>query len=79
MLRGDLSGVNYTLSDMAADAVGLMRAIGWDTAHVLGHSMGADIAQLVAIEHPEAVRTLTLFAGKPIDGRHGGQAPEFLE
>lgn len=79
VLGGDLSGVNYTLSDMAADVVGLMRAIGWETAHVLGHSMGSDIASRVAIEHPEAVRTLTLFAGKPLDGRHGGQSPEFLE
>ncbi len=77
--RGDLSGVNYTLSDMAADVVGLMRAIGWETAHVLGHSMGAEIAQRLAIEHPEAVRTLTLFASKPLDGSHGRQAPEFLD
>lgn len=79
VLGGDLSGVNYTLSDMAADVVGLMRAIGWETANVLGHSMGAAIAQRLVIEHPETVRTLTLFAGGPLDGRHGGQAPEFLE
>lgn len=78
VLGGDLSGVNYTLSDMAADAVGLMRTIGWDTAHVFGHSMGADIATRLAIEHPDAVRTLTLFVGKPLDGRHGGQSAEFL-
>ena len=79
VLGGDLWGVNYTLSDMAADAVGVIREIGWETAHVLGHSMGSDIASRVAIEHHEAVRTLTLFAGKPLDGRHGGQSPEFLE
>jgi pimeloyl-ACP methyl ester carboxylesterase len=49
----------YTLSDMASDAVGLLDALEIDTAHVVGMSMGGMIAQLIAIEHPERVRTLT--------------------
>ena len=48
--RGDLSGVNYTLSDMAADTVGLVETLGFESAHVLGHSMGGVIAQRMAIE-----------------------------
>lgn len=49
----------YLLSDMAADTVGLLDALGIDSAHVVGVSMGGMIAQTVAIAYPERVRTLT--------------------
>ena len=49
----------YTLNDMARDTVGLMDALGIDHAHVVGASMGGMIAQIVAIEHPERVKSLT--------------------
>jgi pimeloyl-ACP methyl ester carboxylesterase len=48
----------YTLSDMALDAVGLMRALEIEPAHVVGASMGGMIAQTLAAEHPESVRSL---------------------
>ena len=58
-LAGDLSTATYTLSDMAGDTVGLLDALGLDSAHLVGASMGGMIAQTVAIEHPDRVRSLT--------------------
>jgi len=57
--RGEKPNVPYTLSDMAADAVGLLTALGIGKAHIVGASMGGMIAQMVAIEHPERVLSLT--------------------
>ena len=53
-----ISFASYTLSDMADDTVGLMDALGLETAHVVGASMGGEIAQTMAIEHPERVCSL---------------------
>jgi pimeloyl-ACP methyl ester carboxylesterase len=49
----------YLLSDMADDVIGLMEALDIAQAHVVGASMGGAIAQTLAIEHPERIRTLT--------------------
>lgn len=58
-MNGDASSAPYRLSDMAADAVGLLDALDTDSAHLLGTSLGGMIAQTVAIERPERVRSLT--------------------
>lgn len=58
-LRGDLSSVSYTLTDMAADSVGLLDVLHIPTAHVVGASMGGGIAQLMATGHPDRVLSLT--------------------
>nr|ACS87847.1 putative hydrolase-like protein [Angomonas deanei] len=50
----------YTLEDMAADAVGLLRALKITKAHVVGCSMGGMIAQLIALQYPEFVASLCL-------------------
>jgi pimeloyl-ACP methyl ester carboxylesterase len=49
----------YTLSDMARDAVGLIAGLGLQDAHLVGTSMGGMIAQTVAAHYPDRVRTLT--------------------
>lgn len=58
-MAGDVSTASYTLSDMAADTVGLLDALGLDSAHLVGLSMGGMIAQTIAIEYGSRVRSLT--------------------
>ena len=58
LVRRRIDPVLYTLSDMADDALGLIRALEIEPAHVVGASMGGMIAQTLAAEHPESVRTL---------------------
>lgn len=50
----------YTLNQMAADAVAVLDAEGVAQAHVVGHSMGGSVAQVMAVEYPDRLRSLTL-------------------
>lgn len=61
------SGAPYGLADMAADALGLMDALDLGSAHVLGVSLGGMIAQILAMENPGRVRSLTSVMSHPGD------------
>jgi pimeloyl-ACP methyl ester carboxylesterase len=59
MQRGEAVEAPYLLSDLVADTIGLLDALGIEKAHVVGLSMGGMIAQLMAAGHPDRVLTLT--------------------
>jgi pimeloyl-ACP methyl ester carboxylesterase len=62
----DFSAEPYTVSDMAADAVGVLDAYSLRAAHVVGASMGGMIAQTIALEHPDRLLTLTSIMSTPL-------------
>ncbi len=67
--------VPYTLSDMATDGLAVLDHLGIDRAHVVGASMGGMIAQMMAIEHPERVATLTSIMSTTGDPSVGQASP----
>jgi 3-oxoadipate enol-lactonase len=60
----------YTMAEYADDAAGLMRAIGWQSARVIGVSFGGMVAQELALRHPTMVERLALACTSP--GGAGG-------
>ncbi|HEY1547972.1 MAG TPA: alpha/beta fold hydrolase, partial [Kofleriaceae bacterium] len=77
-LAGDHSSASYTLSDMARDVVGLCDALGFARVHLVGASMGGFIAQTIAIEHPQRVRSLTSIMATTGDPKVGQAHPDVL-
>jgi len=55
----------YTGADLAADAVGILDALGRRSAQLAGISMGGALAQQVALAHPQRVGSLVLFSTSP--------------
>jgi pimeloyl-ACP methyl ester carboxylesterase len=54
------AGAAITVRQLAEDALWLMTHLGWDSAHVVGHSLGGPVALEMALSHPQRVRSLSL-------------------
>ncbi len=59
------SDVGYTLDDLAGDALRVLDDLDIGDAHVVGRSMGGMVAQVLALEAPERVRSLVLLCTSP--------------
>jgi pimeloyl-ACP methyl ester carboxylesterase len=70
--------VPYTLSDMAADAIGVLDHLNIEKAHIIGASMGGMIAQTVAIEYPHRTQSLTSIMSVTGDLAYGSPTPEAM-
>lgn len=70
----------YTLRDMVADAVGVLDAFGRERAHVGCFSAGGWIGQLMALDNPDRVASLTLISTRPTaPGPNDADLPEHDE
>ena len=78
IMRRPVKGVGYTIDDMADDAAGLIDALGFDSMHVVGMSMGGMISQALTINHPEKVRSLCSVMSNTGDKKHGGISPKLM-
>jgi len=56
-------GRSYSFRELAADIAGLLRALGHEKAHIIGHSNGGNVALVTLMEHPEVVQTCIIQAG----------------
>ncbi|MCB0997223.1 MAG: alpha/beta hydrolase [Acidimicrobiales bacterium] len=65
--RSSRAEAEYTMYDLALDAVALLDRLGVDDAHILGHSMGGTVSAIFAIEHPERTRSYTVINGGGAD------------
>jgi pimeloyl-ACP methyl ester carboxylesterase len=63
----------YSLDDMAADALGVLSALGVARAHLVGVALGGMVAQILAARHPQRVLSLTAIMSS--SGRRGLPGP----
>ena len=66
--------ISYSSNEIVADLEALMNSLGWENAHVLGHSWGAKIAAIWASNRPERFRSLIL-----VDPFFIGKLPAWLK
>jgi pimeloyl-ACP methyl ester carboxylesterase len=49
--------LSYSFKELAGDTAAFVRAMGYDRAHIIGHSNGGNVALVTLMEHPEVVQT----------------------
>lgn len=76
--QGVLTPPPYTLNDMAEDIVVLMDGLDIEKAHLIGQSLGGQIAQCFALEYPERLLSLTLLYTSSGDRHLPPPKPEVL-
>ncbi len=74
----DAVGACYRLSDMAADVIAVLDAIGVERAHVMGLSMGGMIVQALAIDHSDRLLTMTSVMSTTGESGIGTGTPEAI-
>lgn len=67
----DFASEPYTWDDIKNDVYRVLDAHNLESAHLVGHSAGGLLAQLVAVERPERVRSLTVIGSSPLGGGEG--------
>lgn len=77
-LSTDTKENNTTIPQMADDAAGLIKALGYEKVNVLAWSMGARIGQQLLIRHPDVVRKAVLCSANP-GGKYSDPAAEDVE
>jgi pimeloyl-ACP methyl ester carboxylesterase len=60
--RSSNPNLSYSFSELAGDMAALVRALGYERAHVIGHSNGGNVALVVLMEHPDVVQSAVLQA-----------------
>ncbi|HRL21272.1 MAG TPA: SDR family NAD(P)-dependent oxidoreductase [Alcaligenes sp.] len=66
------AGAGFTFEDLAGDIVELMDSLAIERAHLVGWCIAGNIAQLLALEHPERLASLALVCTTPTDARMRG-------
>src|SRR5512143_1400942 len=60
--RSTNPAMSYSFRELADDAAGFIHAMGYERAHVIGHSNGGNVALVTLMEHPEAIETCIMQA-----------------
>ena len=60
--RSNNPNMTYSFRELADDAAAFVHAIGYERAHIVGHSNGGNVALVTLLEHPEVVQTCVIQA-----------------
>jgi pimeloyl-ACP methyl ester carboxylesterase len=77
-LSTKLDHFDYAMTDMAADALAVLDAVGVERAHVMGCSMGGMIVQRLAIDHPDRLLSMTSVMSRTGEPGYGDSSEEAL-